>query len=358
MILSVSEAAKILQQGGIVAFPTETVYGLGADATNEQAINKVFQAKNRPKDNPLICHFYSIAQIQQFVPKIPHALNIIIQKLTPGPVSFLLPLLPNSPLLAATSGQPSVIVRIPNHPLALELIEKVNNPIAAPSANTSGRSSGTNPEMIEKDLGSVIDGIVDGGQSAVGLESTIVDCRSFFTNTADKPIITILRPGAIGRTELEGIIQKYHLSVHIIEPESPSSSITSNEVTTTPGAKYPHYSPQTPVYNWSAITKAHLSTPFVVFYVEEYKLSVESDLKNKFHQYSVSDGASEHLFKNIPFICLGSLDNIEEIARNLYKNLISLDQQNVAVSFFYPVVWPQSSLGKAIENRLSKVVRG
>ena len=217
MLVDLDRAAKILLGGGVVAFPTETVYGLGAVATDRRAIEKVYQIKNRPLDNPLICHFYGLEQIKEYVPDLPKIAELIFQEFAPGPISLLVPLSNNSPLLPATAGLPSVIARMPNHPLTLELLRRLRLPLAGPSANTSGKFSGTDPEMIEKDLGSKIDGILDGGQSNVGLESTILDCRR-------PQELKILRQGAIGDLELETFLHQQLLNVFKLNQKTNSTN--------------------------------------------------------------------------------------------------------------------------------------
>jgi L-threonylcarbamoyladenylate synthase len=145
--LTISQAGNILKQGGIIAFPTETVYGLGAVASNGQAVEKIYKAKHRPADNPLICHFYSINQIKTYVKDMPEIVELLFKHFSPGPLSILLNLPENSPLAPATRGSDTVICRIPDHPLALELVKEVGEPLAAPSANTSGKMSGTTAEV-------------------------------------------------------------------------------------------------------------------------------------------------------------------------------------------------------------------
>jgi L-threonylcarbamoyladenylate synthase len=162
----------------VVAFPTETVYGLGAIATDLEAIKKVFAAQSRPKDNPLICHFYDIKQVHEYVTFPSPYIQELFKCFTPGPISFLLPLKSgvSSPLKYAVSGSDKVICRIPRHPLILDLIKECGLPLAGPSANLSGSPSGTSAQMVLDQLGDKIAGVLDGGQSDIGVESTIIDC--------------------------------------------------------------------------------------------------------------------------------------------------------------------------------------
>ena len=197
-ILDLETATKLLLKGEIVAFPTETVYGLGALANNSHAINQVFEIKNRPKDNPLICHFCDIAQIKKFA-KVDKLSEILLTKFSPGPISLLLPLIDQT-LLPATCGNPKIVCRIPKHELTLELLTAIKIPLVGPSANTSGFFSPTNAQMVLVDLGNKISGVLDGGNCQVGLESTILE-------VIDRKI-KILRNGVIGKIEIEKYLQK------------------------------------------------------------------------------------------------------------------------------------------------------
>ncbi|HNJ05849.1 MAG TPA: L-threonylcarbamoyladenylate synthase, partial [Leptospiraceae bacterium] len=169
MKVTVEEAAAILKRGGIVAVPTETVYGLAADAANQAAVLRIFEAKHRPPDNPLICHLPTAAAIERFAAAPPSW----VEQFWPGPLTVLLPH-KNNLAPAVTAGSRFCAFRIPNHPVMLALLRLAETPLSAPSANTSGRVSPVNAAMVENDLGDTIDGILDGGPCAVGLESTIV----------------------------------------------------------------------------------------------------------------------------------------------------------------------------------------
>ena len=320
MFIPIEEAVEVLKRGGIVALPTETVYGLAADATNNAAIQKIFAAKNRPSDNPLICHFNSVEQIEQYVETIPAYALALMHEFCPGPLSFLLPLKKDSPLLAATSGQPSVVCRIPQHWLMLAIIKQLNVPLAAPSANTSGKVSPTTAQMVEDDLGKKIDGIVDGGACGVGIESTILDCRK-------QNQITILRPGVIGKPEIEAILKKNNLQIQIIESADESEVI--------PGNKYPHYSPVTLVKKINSISEIN-STGNVVLISSDEKLN---ELKN-FAGKKIS---------------LGSIHDTEHTAQQLYHNLKSIDDLKINQAYYLETDWGATSAGKAITNRLKKV---
>jgi L-threonylcarbamoyladenylate synthase len=320
MFIPIEEAVVILKGGGIVALPTETVYGLAADATNADGVKKIFAAKNRPADNPLICHFHSIEQIEQYVETIPPYALVLMREFCPGPISFLLPLKKGSPLLTATSGQPYVVCRIPQHWLMLSVIKQLNAPVAAPSANTSGKVSPTTAQMVEEDLGRKIDGIVDGGECAVGVESTIIDCRK-------QNQISILRPGVIGKTEIEPVFKKNNVEVSIIESTDESEII--------PGNKYPHYSPLTPMKRIRSINEIDTTNNFILISSEERLNEI-----NNFPGKKIS---------------LGSLYDTEHAAQQLYHNLKSVDDLKVAHAYYLETDWGTTSAGKAIANRLKKV---
>ena len=246
MLLSFEQTVQYLKNDKIVAIPTETVYGLAGVATSSLAIKKIYQAKNRPNDNPLICHFADLAQIKQYVENIPKAaLEILNQFPNGGPFSLLLKLPVNSPLKTATCGLETVICRIPDHQLARKIIKAVGQPIAAPSANTSGKLSPTSAEMVEKDLGEKIDGIINGGNCKIGLESTILDL-----NTDGE--IKILRPGGLTMNAIKNIFgEDYEIKV-------------INKETSTPGAKYRHYSPNSRIEIINHNSEATLSNSIII----------------------------------------------------------------------------------------------
>lgn len=229
MIVSVEQAAKLIKSGQIAAFPTETVYGLGADAKNASAIKKTFDIKGRPSDNPLIVHISEIEQLSGLAVEIPDTFYTLAKNFWPGPITFVLKKDPSVPDIVS-AGLNTVAVRMPNHPLALKLI-KLTGPLTAPSANRSGRPSPTKPNHIKEDYGDEL-AVVDGGISTIGLESTVLDL------TATPP--SILRPGAISKEMIEKVLgKKILLSSHEASSGSPKS----------PGLKYTHYKPKAEV-NW------------------------------------------------------------------------------------------------------------
>jgi len=222
---AIASAVSLLRNGEIVAFPTETVYGLGADAFNAAAVEKIFAAKNRPTDNPLIVHIASYDQLESVVTRVPDTAQKLMQAFWPGPLSLVLSKQEKLPAIT-TGGLSTVVVRFPKHPVAQKLIAMLGTPIAAPSANLSGKVSPTVASHVYEDLSGRIPLIIDGGPVEYGLESTVVDC------TTEPPVI--LRPGSITLEQLRSVIPE----IEAAESDGPLRS---------PGMKYRHYSPTAPV---------------------------------------------------------------------------------------------------------------
>ena len=223
------EASQVLHRGGMVAFPTETVYGLGADALDEKASAKIYAAKGRPSDNPLIVHISDIEQLDKLVCEIPDNAKKLMDAFWPGPMTLIFKksgLVPDG----TTGGLDTVAVRMPNHKAALELIRTSGVAIAAPSANTSGRPSPTTAAHVADDLSGKIDMIIDGGAVGIGIESTIVDVTS--------EIPMVLRPGYITMEMLEKVVGKVGIDKAITGPVSPDVKPKA------PGMKYKHYAPK------------------------------------------------------------------------------------------------------------------
>ncbi|MCX8197003.1 MAG: L-threonylcarbamoyladenylate synthase [Candidatus Micrarchaeota archaeon] len=221
------KAAVILRKGGTVAFPTETVYGLGADAFNPDAVKKIFKAKNRPFDDPLIVHIADLKDLNLLTPRIPRKAKLIIDNFWPGPITLVLKKRKSLPDIT-TGGLPTVAVRMPAHKIALELIKLSQTPIAAPSANLFGKPSPTSAKHVIEDLYGKIDAIIDAGDTKIGVESTVVDL------TVDPP--AILRPGGITREQLEKVVGK----VKVLGKDKLSKDLAKKS----PGTKYRHYAPK------------------------------------------------------------------------------------------------------------------
>ncbi|MHB9143881.1 MAG: L-threonylcarbamoyladenylate synthase [Symbiobacteriia bacterium] len=224
---ALADAARTLRAGGLVAFPTETVYGLGANALDPQAVRRIFAAKGRPQDNPLIIHVAEREWVFDLAEVTPAA-TALMQAFWPGPLTLVLPHLPAVPL-EVTAGLQSVAVRMPSHPVGRAMIAAAGLPVAAPSANRSGRPSPTCAEHVMEDLNGLVEVVLDGGPAGVGLESTVVDC------TLPKP--RLLRPGEVTPQDLERVVGPVDVDPRVLEVLEGAGPVAS------PGMKYRHYAP-------------------------------------------------------------------------------------------------------------------
>lgn len=229
---AVRDAAAILRRGGLLGIPTETVYGLGADALNEDAVSRIFLAKGRPQDNPLIIHVPDASWLERYCRSVPPAAYQLAERFWPGPLTMILPRRDIVPL-QTTGGLETVGVRCPNHPVTLAIIEAAGVPIAAPSGNTSGRPSPTTAAHMIEDMDGRIDGIVDGGPCTVGVESTIIDL------TVTPP--RLLRPGGLPLEALEEVLGE------VAVDKAVTGLLAAGEHPRAPGMKYRHYAPHAPV---------------------------------------------------------------------------------------------------------------
>ena len=228
----ISAAAKILREGGLVGIPTETVYGLGANGLDGKAVKRIFEAKGRPQDNPLILHVTGPQWLPRYCADIPPIAYVLARKFWPGPLTMILkrkPIVPDE----TTAGLDTVGMRCPNHPVTLAIIREAGVPIAAPSANTSGRPSCTTAQDVLEDMNGKIEGVVDGGPCTVGVESTILDL------TCEPP--RLLRPGGLPLEDLERLIG------HIDVDKAVTTPLKAGEQPKAPGMKYRHYAPKAPV---------------------------------------------------------------------------------------------------------------
>ncbi|WP_033541509.1 L-threonylcarbamoyladenylate synthase [Planococcus sp. CAU13] len=224
-----AQAVDIIRDGGIVAFPTETVYGLGADATNAEAVGKIFEAKGRPSDNPLIVHVDSKESAVGYAEEVSDKALKLMDAFWPGALTLILKSKPGVFAMNVTADLDTVGIRVPNHPVALNLLKRLKLPIAAPSANTSGKPSPTLAEHVYHDMEGKIPLILDGGPTKIGIESTVLDM------TSEPPVI--LRPGNVTKQQIENVIGTVRLSAEV-QGSKPKS----------PGMKYTHYAPEAPVY--------------------------------------------------------------------------------------------------------------
>ncbi|TCI70531.1 MULTISPECIES: L-threonylcarbamoyladenylate synthase [unclassified Exiguobacterium] len=226
----VEEGVRLLKMGEVIAIPTETVYGLAGDATNDIAIRKIFEAKGRPSDNPLIVHVATVEQAEHFAQAIPPVAKRLMEAFWPGALTIILPSNGRASSLV-TAGLDSIGLRMPDHPAALELIRTSGLGLAAPSANRSGRPSPTSAQHVADDLTGRIAGIMDGGPTGIGVESTVIDCTT-------EPV-TILRPGGVTKEAIEAVIGPVALDANLSDEAAAPRS---------PGMKYTHYAPTAPLY--------------------------------------------------------------------------------------------------------------
>ena len=259
---AITAAAEIIRRGGLLGIPTETVYGLGADALNEDAVRRIFEAKGRPQDNPLIIHVPSADWLERYCHDVPESAYALAEKFWPGPLTMILPRRPIVPL-RTTGGLETVGVRCPDHPLTLQIIEQAGVPIAAPSGNTSGRPSPTTAEHMAEDMMGKIDGIVDGGACAVGVESTIIDL------TVTPP--RLLRPGGLPLEMLVDVLGEVEVDKAV------KHKLADGEKAKAPGMKYRHYAPKAPVtvvtgagIDSARYIKRHLAEKTGIICFEEY----------------------------------------------------------------------------------------
>lgn len=323
------QAGKILRDGGLVAFPTETVYGLGADALDEKASAKIYAAKGRPSDNPLIVHIADVNALYDLASEVPEKALVLAEKFWPGPLTMILKKQDKVPD-SITGGLGTVAIRMPSHPVAAELIRRSGVYIAAPSANTSGRPSPTTAQHVYEDLNGRIDMIIDSGKVDIGLESTIVDL------TGEIP--TILRPGYITRAMLEEVVEPV-----TIDKAIPAEHEDPNLRPKAPGMKYKHYAPKGDLVIVEGKKQAvaeminHLT-----------KMDAESGLKTAV----IASDENLSLYDADCRINIGSREHEESIAANLYEVLREMDE--LGVQKMYSESFAGGSLGAAIMNRLLK----
>ncbi len=317
-----TEAAQIIASGGLLGIPTETVYGLGANALDEAACRHIYEAKGRPQDNPLIIHIPHAGWLPRYCKHIPSAAYALARAFWPGPLTMILPKQDVVPM-GTTGGLETVGVRCPDHPVTLEIIRRADVPIAAPSGNLSGRPSPTSARHMLEDMDGRIDGIVDGGVCGVGVESTIIDL------TCTPP--RLLRPGGLPLEALEAVLGEVTVDKAVV------SKLAEGEKPKAPGMAYRHYAPKAPVTvvsgkgaDSAAYILAHLSEKAGIICFHEYI--------GRFAGHIVHDLGHEH-------------DKAEQ-ARHVFDALRTFDETEVTE------IWAQcpdsEGLGLAVENRLKK----
>ena len=316
-------AAEILRAGGLVALPTETVYGLGANGLDEEAVKRIFEVKGRPQDNPLILHVSSAEDLTKWCRDIPEEAWALTERFWPGPLTLVLPRRASVPL-RVTAGLETVAVRCPDHPLTREVLRLAGVPVAAPSANLSGKPSTTTAEHCIHDLWGKVEAILDGGPCRVGVESTILDLSVFPPR--------VLRPGGVTLEQLRSLLPETELDPGLVKPD---------ETPKAPGMKYRHYSPQ----------------------AEVRLLAGE---KERFADYVNSlpdEGAAvlcyageEGLFPGKRVLAYGREDAPETLAAGLFDSLRALDTPEVKL--ICARCPSEEGVGRAVVNRLKKAAGG
>ena len=317
------KVANLLKAGKTVVFPTETVYGLGANALDPEAAKKIYEAKGRPSDNPLIVHISKKEDVDFLAGNISQDAKLLMEAFWPGPLTLILDKSDNVPI-ETTGGLMTVAIRMPSNPIARKLIDLAGVPIAAPSANISGRPSITSSKYLVEELCERVDAIIISEDSEIGLESTVVDM------TASTPVI--LRPGKIGKTEIEKILNK--------EIELDPSLKDENAAPKSPGMKYKHYSPNATVI---VVTGSLDEMKQKI----NQKLSLDKNKSDKVKVVCLEDRVSLYDGYGISW---GK--NSQEAAKNLFKILRLMDEQNIEVVYFEAL--NSDEISEAVMNRLIK----
>ncbi|MEM3565899.1 MAG: L-threonylcarbamoyladenylate synthase [Candidatus Bathyarchaeia archaeon] len=325
----IHEAACIIRNGGLVAFPTETVYGLGADALNAKAVLALFKAKRRPLDNPPIVHVGKFEDVYKLVKEVPAKAEILMKTFWPGPLTLVFrrsSIVPN----VTVAGLDTIAVRMPKHNVALALIRECGCPIAAPSANLAGKPSPTTAEHVLEDLDGRIDAVLDAGPTRIGVESTVLDM------TVDPP--QILRPGGTPREALEAVIGKVEL-----HPVAVAEKKLMVEKARSPGMKHRHYAPKAKLI----VVEGELSAT----------VKKVAELVNRYKRQNMKVGVlatdeTASLYMADVVKSLGSRSRLDVVAKNLFRLLREFDVEGANVIIAEGV--PTEGLGLAVMNRLRK----
>lgn len=320
------KAAKILQNGGLVAFPTETVYGLGGNALNPEASGKIYEAKGRPSDNPLIVHISKIEDLYELARVVPDSALALAKRFWPGPLTMILEKKENVPD-TITGGLSSVAIRMPENKIALKLIEKSGVYVAAPSANLSGRPSPTSASHVKRDLDGRIDMIIDGGEVNVGIESTIVDLT--------EAVPTILRPGYITLSDIEECLGSAQFDKGI------SGDLSAGVVPKAPGMKYKHYAPK------GELTIICGDEKKVITKIKELTMQ----MKNQGYKVGImANSCNVSGYEDVLVKDLGR--NSTEAAQKLYGYLREFDDEGI--DYIYSESFDDNDVGTAVMNRMIK----
>lgn len=326
----IKEAAAVVKNGGLVAFPTETVYGLGANALLPAAVKSVYAAKGRPSDNPLIVHVANFDQVKEYVDNFHPLTEKIVANYWPGPLTLIFSIKKDSLPQEVTGGLSTAAFRMPDQALTLALIEAAGVPLVGPSANTSGKPSPTTADHVYHDLAGKINGILDGGATKIGVESTVLD----LSDPTKPPMI--LRPGAVTQEELEALLDSpVLLDGHLV---------SATEVPKAPGMKYKHYAPDTEVLmvktqDWPAALK----------WVQE---------KQKRAGVIAGPAISETMRYDTAAVFMYAKDTVEAASKSLFAGLRALDEPFLALDVILVETFPDEGLGTAYMNRLSKAANG
>ena len=315
-------AAAILRAGGLVGIPTETVYGLGANGLSSAAVGKIFAAKGRPQDNPLILHVPDASWLARYCREVPDSAYTLAERFWPGPLTMILPrkdVVPD----AVTAGLDTVGIRCPNHPVTLAIIRAADVPVAAPSGNTSGRPSPTRAEHMVEDMAGKIDAIVDGGPCGVGVESTIIDL------TCTPP--RLLRPGGLPLEALEEVLGEVAVDAALLRP------LGAGEKPKAPGMKYRHYAPKAPVT--VVLGEPSATADYIAAHLGEHTGVICFD--------EWAGRFAGHVVENI-----GSAARKDEQARRVFDALRAFDHTDVTE--IYAQCPHEDGLGLAVANRLKK----
>lgn len=317
----INTAARIIREGGLVGMPTETVYGLAANALDGKAVAKIFAAKGRPQDNPLIVHISDFAQIYSLVQNIPDKAKSLAQKYWPGPLTMIMQKSAAVPD-AVSAGLPTVGIRFPSHPAARALISAAGVPIAAPSANISGFPSTTTAAHVFRDMNGKIDAVLDGGPCGVGVESTIV------TLVSDPP--RLLRPGGITLRQLQDVLGRVDVDSAVMNPLPKGMHPLS------PGMKYKHYSPKANIIIVKGNKKSYTN------YVNQHKAPGVAAL--------CYNGDERNI--DVPSVCYGSETDYSQQAQDLFAALRRLDE--IQAKTVYARCPEPDGVGLAVYNRLMR----
>ena len=319
---AIAEAGEILKNGGIVAIPTETVYGLAADAFNPEAVAKIFEAKGRPQDNPVIVHIASREQLPQVVSSVPEKAEKLMDAFWPGPLTMIVPkgdCIPDE----VSCGLDTVGIRLPSHPMARALIRESGVPLAAPSANTSGRPSTTTAAHVMHDMDGKIAAVLDGGACGVGVESTVI------TLALERP--RLLRPGGITLEQLRSVLGEVDVDRALYEKIGDDVKVSA------PGMKYRHYAPKAPVtvvrgdpQDTAKYIAEHIGNSTGVLCFDEYR----------------------EMFPTCVVECFGSQDDLGAQAREVFDRLRAFD--DTAVTQIWAQCPSDEGLGLAVANRIKK----